>query len=300
MPLPSMNALRAFDAVARHGSIWKAAQELNLTRSAISHQLRFLERDLGLELTERDGKGIELTHFGRLYAREVRKALGIIAQAADMADDVQLQGRFCISCTPGFATFWLCNQLAEFHRLYPLVRLKIVTPRRLDDVSDPEADIFISFGSGSWPHHWSELLTEVEFTPFCSPALLNARGGVEGPRDVARFGLLHLQDYDDWARWLAAAGVPMPEAGHSVIFSDMYLVQSAAIAGQGMAMGDDIVCGKALADGLLVRPFSLAIKSPESYYLVSEHHKLQHPIARAFRDWLKASLAETRPVRLAG
>lgn len=291
--LPSMSALRAFDAVARHGSLWQAAQELHRTPSAISHQLRFLERELGLELTERDGKGIELTPFGRRYAQEVRTALGLIAQAAEIADDVQLHGRLTISCTPGFATFWLCNHLSDFRSLYPLVRIKLVTPRRLDDVSDPESDVFIAFGAGSWPNHWSELLARVEFTPICSPVLLNANN-IHTPEDLTRLTLLHLNDFHDWSLWFGTYGLPMPDPENSIVFSDVYLAQAAAIAGQGVAMGDDIVCGRALTDGDLVRPFDSTIKSPESYFLVCERHKLDQPIVSAFCNWLKASLTESR------
>lgn len=292
--LPSMSALRALDAVARLGSLWQAAQELHRTPSAVSHQLRFLEEELGLALTERDGKGIELTPFGRRYAQEVRMALGMIAQAAEMADDMQLQGRLTISCTPGFATFWLCNHLSEFRSLYPLVRMKIITPRRLDDVSDPDADVFIAFGPGNWPNHWSELLAEVEFTPICSPALLNTNGGIQTPEDLVNLPLLHLRDFSDWALWLGAYGLSTPAPENGIVFSDVYMAQAAAIAGQGVAMGDDIVCGKALTDGQLVRPFERTIKSPDSYYLVCDRHKFDQPITNAFCDWLKVSLLETR------
>ncbi|WP_170984334.1 LysR substrate-binding domain-containing protein [Rhodoligotrophos defluvii] len=320
--LPSMSALRAFDAVARHGAIWAAARELGRTPSAISHQLRFLEKELGAPLFARVGKVITLTPFGRRYAEEVHRALRLIARAADAADDVELRGSLTISCTSGFATFWLCGHLSDFRSLYPHVRLRIVTPRRLDDVSDPEADVFIAFGRGAWPDHWSELLARVEFSPVCSPGLLNAltasssevdtgsreenatkqqlgadprfgekrkrAGGLRLPEDLARLTLLHLHDHNDWALWLGKLGLPMPPPETGIVFSDIYLAQAAAIAGQGIAMGDDIVCGRALADGLLVRPFEHAIPSPDAYYLVCERERLDQPAVSAFRSWLRA------------
>ena len=293
--LPSMSALRALDAVARQGTLWAAGRELNRTPSAVSHQMRFLEQELGAPLFSRAGQSIELTPFGRRYAEEVHKALDLIAHAAELIDDAQLSGALTISCTPGFATFWLCGHLNEFRSLYPLIRLRLVTPRRLNDVSDPDADVFIAFGSGSWPNRSAELLANVAFAPICSPSLLNAYR-LRSPEDLAGVTLLHLHDYEDWAMWLGARGLPLPPPEQGIILSDIYLAQAAAIAGQGIAMGDDIVCGQALADGLLVRPFEEAIPSPDAYFLVCERDRREHPVISAFCNWLKASLSAHRPI----
>ncbi|MBL8580881.1 MAG: LysR family transcriptional regulator [Rhizobiaceae bacterium] len=293
MRIPSTQALRALDSFARHGSVWRAADELFLTRSAVSHQLRLLERDLGFQLLERVGKGVALTPRGRRYASDVRKALTVIADAGGHVKGEGIGGSLTISCTPGFASLWLCTHIGEFCSAYPDVALRVVTPRRLEDVTDPSVDGFIAFGDGNWPSKAVELLCDIAFTPLCSPALLNQLGGMSKPADVLRANLLHLGDFEDWTRWLALVGVENPDPECGIVFSDMNLVFSAAIAAQGIAMGDELTSAKALAEGRLVRPFDSTIKSTRSYFLVCEHTKLEHPSLVAFRAWLKSSLGET-------
>lgn len=293
MRIPSTQALRALDSFARHGSVWRAADELHLTRSAVSHQLRLLERELGFGLLERIGKGVALTARGRRYAYEVRKALVALGDAGAGNDAGSIGGSFSVSCTPGFASLWLCTHIAAFQEMYPDVSLRILTPRRLDDVSNPDADAFIAFGDGNWPNRAVELLCEVHFTPLCSPSLLNKIGGLSKPSDVLRANLLHLGDFEDWSRWLALTKVVNPDPEGGIIFSDMNLVFSAAIAGQGIAIGDELTGRRALTDGRLVRPFDISIRSPRSYYLVSEHSKATQPISTAFAAWLRTRMAET-------
>jgi LysR family glycine cleavage system transcriptional activator len=287
-----MQALRALDSFARHGSVWRAADELHLTRSAVSHQLRLLERDLGFDLLQRVGKGIMLTARGRRYAHDVRKALAMLGDAGVQHGTKSIGGSFSVSCTPGFASLWLCAHIASFQDIYPDVSLRLLTPRRLDDVSNPNADVFISFGIGNWPNHAVDLLCEIEFTPLCSPSLLNKIGGLAKPQDVLRTHLLHLVDFEDWSRWFAANGVENPDPQGGIVFSDMNLVFSCAIAGQGIAMGDELTCRRALEEGRLVRPFDIAVKSPRSYFLVTDHAKVDHPIGKAFNGWIKSRLAE--------
>lgn len=291
--LPSMQALRALESFARHGAVWRAADELHLTRSAVSHQLRLLERDLGFTLLQRLGKGVALTPQGRRYAQDVRRALTIIDNAAARHGGEEVCGALRVSCTPGLASMWLCTHIAAFQALYPGVFIRILTPRRLDDVSEPDADLFIAYGEGLWPNKLTELLAEVEYSPLCSPALLNRIGGVAEPQDLFRGPLLHLGDFEDWTRLFAAARVIMPDPESGMVFSDMNLVLSAAIAGQGFAMGDELTCGKALDTGQLVRPLDLSIKASKAYHLVMDHGKTESPVIIAFRDWLRVRLGET-------
>ncbi|MDR6756999.1 LysR family glycine cleavage system transcriptional activator [Mycoplana sp. BE70] len=292
MRIPSTQALRALESFARHGSVWRAAEELHLTRSAVSHQLRLLERDLGFDLLERVGKGVALTARGRRYAHDVHKALTMLGDAGAQYRDGGIGGSFRICCTPGFASLWLCTHIAAFQEMYPDVSLSILTPRRLDDVSIPDVDAFIAFGDGNWPNRSVELLCDVRFTPLCSPSLLNRIGGMSKPADVLRTNLLHLNDFEDWARWLSLTKVENADPASGIIFSDMNLVFSAAIAGQGIAMGDELTGQKALSEGRLVRPFDMAIRASRSYYLVVDLAKSDHPVLPAFRDWLRTSLAD--------
>ena len=161
-------------------------------------------------------------------------------------------------------------------------------------MTDSTVDIFIAFGDGNWPNRAVELLCEVEFTPLCSPVLLNKIGGIAEPRDLLRAPLLHLGDFEDWTRWMALANVENPDSERGIIFSDMNLVYSAAITAQGVAMGDELTCRKAMKAGQLIRPFDLSIKSPKSYFLVTDFAKIEHPAQLAFTEWLKSRLSQTR------
>jgi LysR family glycine cleavage system transcriptional activator len=222
----------------------------------------------------------------------VRKALTVLGDAGSRHAGTGVGGSFAVSCTPGFASLFLCIHIGEFQQRYPDVALKVLTPQRLDDVSNPEADAFIAFGVGNWPNRSVELLCDVSFTPLCSPSLLNRVGGFARPADVLRANLLHLGDTEDWARWLALSKSENPDPEKGIFFSDMNLIFSAAIAGQGIAMGDELTGSGALSEGRLVRPFDIAIKSPRSYFLVTEHAKETHPVLGPFRNWLRAKLSE--------
>jgi LysR family transcriptional regulator, glycine cleavage system transcriptional activator len=294
MPIPATQALRALDSFARHGTVWEAAEELHLTRSAVSHQLRFLERELGFALLHRVGRGVSLTARGRRYADEVRKALTAIEEAATEHRDSGVSGPLVVSCTPGFASLWLCTHVGEFHARYPDIAIRILTPQRRGEVSSREVDAFITFGNGNWPNRVVELLSEVQFAPVCSPVLLNKVGGFIQPADLLRVPLLHLVNFEDWTRWFALARIEQPDPETGIVFSDMNLLLAAATAGQGIAMGDELTCRRPLETGQLVRPFELRIKATEAYYLVVERQKYGRAVVNAFREWLHARLVETK------
>lgn len=290
--IPSIQALRALECFARHGTVWAAADELNLTRSAVSHQLRLLERDLGFDLFNRVGTRIELTPRGRAYADDVRGALSAIAGSAARNAGHGLSGTLTVSCTPGFAAFWLAPRIGDFRSTCPEVDLRIITPVRLDDVSRPEADIFIAFGDGTMQGVEIELLQRVEFAPLISPILANRLGGIETPADVLRAGLLHLGDGTDWRRWLQAAGLPQAAADRGPVMSDMNLVYAATIAGQGVSMGDVIIGNAAMEVGQLIRVGDVRIASPDAYYLCKPPQKAAFEPALAFRRWIIEALPQ--------
>jgi LysR family glycine cleavage system transcriptional activator len=283
-----MQALKALEAFARLGTVWEAAAELGLTRSAVSHRLAMLETILGFEVASRSGKGIALTPRGRRYARDVQRSLILLADAHEEGSSKPIEGSLRVSSTAGFASMWLCNHIASFHAEYPNLRLQIVTSRELDEAADRDVDLFIAFGEGNWPKHTVQHLYDVDFLPMCSPALQNTLGGLGQPQDVLRFPLLHLQQWDDWRQWLAANGVDFPQRRPGICFSDMMLVLTAAIAGQGIMMGDEITCAGALAAGQLVSPFSTKIKSRGGYYLLRSRQQRPSPAMLAFTRWLNA------------
>jgi len=283
-----MNALKALDAFARLGSVWEAAEDLGITRSAVSHRLAMLETILGFEVASRSGKGIALTPRGRRYALDVQRSLALLLDAHEEGSGKPVEGSLRISSTAGFASIWRCNHIASFHAEYPNLCLEIVASRELDAATDRDVDLFIVFGEGNWPKHTVQHLYDVEFLPMCSPALQNVQGGLNRPIDVLRFPLLHLRQWDDWRQWLAMSGVDFPQRGAGITFSDMMLVQTAAIAGQGIMMGDEITCAGALAAGQLVSPFLTKIKARGGYYLVRSRQRRPNPAMVAFTRWLNA------------
>lgn len=288
MRIPSTQALRALVSFARYGTVWQAADELNLTRSAVSHQLRMLERDLGFHMLNRIGTRVELTAQGRAYAEDVRHALLAISGSASRNTGRGVAGSLTVSCAPGFAAGWLCNKIARFTAAYPDVSLSIITPRRLGEVTNPDVDLFITYGNGDFPDMESEHVLDVVTSPMCSPAMVNRLGGMPEPRDVLRLGLLHLSNHEDWALWFSSVGLDPGLAATGVVFSDMHLVYSAALAGQGIAMGDVILSQDAMGNGQLVRPFDQEVRSQRSYFMAVPLAMAETPTVMAFRSWLRA------------
>ncbi|MBJ2152543.1 LysR substrate-binding domain-containing protein [Paracoccus sp. IB05] len=290
--IPSTQALRALESFARHGTVWQAADELNLTRSAVSHQLRLLERDLGFRLTSRIGTRVELTPQGQAYATDIRRALSMIAGSATRNAARGVTGALSVSCPPGFASSWLCGKIGGFVADFPDVTLSVQTPRRLDDVANPDVDIFITFGEGNQPGMDVELLKAVDFTPLCSPAWLNRFESMADTGALLGATLLHLGDYEDWESWFRLAGMPVEAAQNGIRFADMNLVYAAALGAQGIAMGDEFICQDAIRAGHLVRPFDLSVRSVRSYFMVVPPEKAGNPAVGAFRDWLLGELID--------
>lgn len=295
MRFPSMTALRAFDAVSRLGSISAAAMELNLTRSAVSHRVHTLEENLGYALTEPSGRGIQLTFEGERYAREVHKVLTSVHEAGRRSDDDQFTGRLCVSCNPGFATYWLCLHIGSFLKQFPNVRLQIMSPRTTEDTSDTSADVFIAYGVGDWPNQVVRQVVGLHYFPVCSPRLANAGPGLKTPQDLAAYPLLHMNDYSDWRTWLGAVGAGDIDVTTGILFTDAHCAISACIASQGVSIGDNLLAGDALNRGLLVRPFEMSVHSNRGYYLVADPLKAERPVVKAFSDWLTRTVHATTP-----
>jgi LysR family glycine cleavage system transcriptional activator len=291
---PSTTALRAFEAIARLGSVSAAADELNLTRSAVSHQLNMLESAVGFSLTEREGRGLMLTPKGKRYAVEAKKALTILLEAARENDGEEMTGQLSVSCSPGLANYWLCHKLGDFSKRYPKLSLHIASPSFPGDISDDDIDLFITYGNGQWSGKYVKQLITIRLFPVCSPHFYHQQGGLKAPADLLHTPLLYLMSRADFRVWLAANGVSNTQLEGGIIFSDANFVQSAAIASQGVAMGDKMLSGDALAKGLLIRPFEKSIESPRAYYLVTSHEKAERKEVQAFMSWLEGLISEAQ------
>lgn len=284
--VPSMQSLRALHAVAQFGSTVRAAEHLNLTPSAISHQLRKIEALLEVKLVRQTGRGITLTSAGNRYAKRIGEALDLIADTTATLNDTEPQGELCINCSSGIATTWLCQRIGLFADLYPDISIRLVTADDKNDVYRNDVDISIVYGDGNWPDMHVQLLYAPTFFPVCSPVLIETMGEMSSPDDIARYRLLHHVDHSDWAVWLAAAKAETVDIASGIVFNDINHSLAAAIAGQGIAMGDNGLVRQPLLDGALVRLFRHEIPGPKAYYLVIGEEKRNRPACVAWVDWV--------------
>lgn len=293
--LPPLNALRAYEAAARHHSFTRAAQELHVTQAAISHQVRQLEEWLGCQLFERRGHALTGTVAGKAYAAELGRLLDAMVGATERVagQDSSLSGPLRITALPSFATRWLVPRLARFRAQHPGIDLQITSALALHDFTRDGFDLAIRLGLGRWPGLQADLISRERLSPVCSPALL-AHAPLATVTDLQAHPLLHDQPGDLWPRWLALAGATRSEADAIMrtgpAFSDSALVLQAATDGQGVALGRMFLASADITAGRLVKPFALDLPNDYSYWLAYPPATAQHPRLTAFRDWV---LAET-------
>jgi LysR family glycine cleavage system transcriptional activator len=284
--LPPLNALRVFDAAARHGSFTRAAADLHVTQTAVSHQMRLLESHLGVTLFVRLPRRLVLTTEGRAYAAELHRVFERIRAATAGLSAGPRREVLAVTALPSFAARWLVPRLGAFVGAEPHIDLRIIATERALDFSREPVDVGIRYGYGRYTGLRTEKLMDDECFPVCSPALLRRRPGLRTPADLRRHVLLHDDSPDGWRRWLRAAGVVAgdPERGH--IFTDASMMLQAAADGQGVAMGRKVLVAGDLAAGRLVRPFAKALPVEQAYFLVTSEHAAELPRIKAFRGWL--------------
>jgi LysR family glycine cleavage system transcriptional activator len=287
-----MQSLLAFHAVARFGSTVRAADHLNITPSAVSHQLRRIEDRLGVRLYRQSGRNIELTSAGKRYANKIGEALALITESSAALEDSEPHGDLTICCAEGIGSFWFSRRIGRFASRFPALSLKMIASADPLDVYRSHVDASIVYGDGNWKDMQVHLLYPLTFFPVCSPALIENMGKVSRPDDLAGYRLLHHGDHSDWAAWLAAARAKKVDPGSGIVFSEINHSLSAAIAGQGIAIADNVLVSDALRDGSLIRLFNDEIPGPKSYYLVVSDEKRGQPGCAAFIDWI---LAEVEP-----
>jgi LysR family glycine cleavage system transcriptional activator len=288
--LPSLNAVRAFEAAARHLSFTKAAEELFVTHAAISRQVRELETGLGLKLFRRLSRGVVLTPAGQRYAARLTRLLDQLAAATAELSQESEGGVVVASIEPNFAERWLSLRLADFRSAHPAIDLQIIPTPNLVDFRRDEVDLAIRHGGGAWPQVRTLLLAPLQVFPVASPRVAER---LKAPADLARATLLHEETRRWWADWLVAAGQPQIDAEKGPMMGDPSLTLNAALAGQGVALADQVIAGDELAAGRLVRPFSLQIEAG-GYWLVLPPEGPDRPAVKAFADWLFAATAPHR------
>ncbi|PIW29872.1 MAG: transcriptional regulator [Rhodospirillales bacterium CG15_BIG_FIL_POST_REV_8_21_14_020_66_15] len=286
--LPPLNALRAFEAAARHLSFTQAAEELNVTQAAVSHQIRGLEDWLGFPLFRRLSRALVLTEAGQILFPEVREAMDILTTAVNRVQRQDSEGVLTVTTMDSFAVSWLVPRLGRFRQAHPDIDVRLVMADRMVDLAREGVDVAVRYGRGSWPGLTVTLLRTEELFPVCAPSLLDGGPPLKAPADLANYTLLHDEMPVDWRDWLAAVGCEAvnPERGPGYTHSNLVLL--AARAGEGVALGRSVMVADDLAEGRLVRPFDFALPAPQAYYLACVEGEEDRPKIRAFREWLLA------------
>ena len=283
--MPPLGALRAYEAAARHLSFTLAAEELNVTPSAISHQVKALERWLGVPLFRRFNRALALTEDGRAYLPAVGAALDGISDATMRLLHGEVSRALTVSTLTSFAAGWLVPRLKGFRAAWPDIDVRLMLSEELVDFRRDGVDLAIRYGGGAWPGVRAVRFLTEDIFPVCSPGLL-AREPLYTPADLARHTLLHDDMPADWGTWLGAAGVAGVDVARGPRFDQSNLVIQSAIDGEGVALGRSALVADALADGRLVRPFAISLPAQYAHYIVCPEAVIDRPAIRAFSDWL--------------
>lgn len=283
--LPPLTALRAFEAAARLESFSRAADEIFVTHSAVSHQIKALEEFLGVPLFSRQGRRrVTLTSEGDFFAERVRSALNQVSEAAGWIARRNRTNRLNVSVMPSFAARWLMPRLGRFMELHPGLEVNVQSTQALADFARDEIDMAIRFGKGGWSSVHEELWMEDECFVVCSPRF--NRGKLpKRPQDLAKLPLQRT-DPGMWTRWFRAAGVDLPEPIGGLEISDGALMLQAAIDGQTIAFTRNSIAANDIAKGNLVRLFDIALPSERSYFLLWPEQQEPSEVMLKFRDWL--------------
>jgi LysR family glycine cleavage system transcriptional activator len=290
--LPPLNALKAFEAAARHESFTRAAEELCVTQGAISQQVKALEQELGLKLFNREPRRLVITGAGRDYLVVVRDALDRIAAGTEQLRQRQNSGVLTVSTSPNFASKWLVHRLGRFAEQHPAIDLRISAALHHVDFAREDVDMAVRHSDGNAPGLDVTRLCSEALFPVCSPDLLRGRHALRSIADLAHHTLLHLDSRQDWSKWLTAAGADTAARSRGPVFNQASMVIDAAVDGQGVALARTMLAASDLINGRLVCPFSLSLPVPYAYWVVCPKATAAMPKITEFRDWLLAEAAE--------
>lgn len=294
--LPNLAALRAFEAAARHGNFSRAAEEIHVTHGAISHQVRALEEELGAALFARHGKRIAITPEGERFAIALRKALTDIAAAAAALQADGKQKRLTVTALPSFAARWLSPRLGHFIEQHPDMEVMLQSSGHLTDFVRESVDVGIRFGRGNYPGLAVEKIMDDYYYPVASPRF-NGGKLPRTPEKLVKHSLLRCE-LEPWTPWFGAAGLDFLEPTGGLVFQDSSMLVRAAVEGHGIALARHVIAASDIESGALVRLFDIAIRCPQSYYLVCPPEALKKPQVQAFRAWLLAELGKQDAVRV--
>ncbi|MDA0662444.1 MAG: transcriptional regulator GcvA [Proteobacteria bacterium] len=298
--LPPLNALRTFEAAARLLNFSRAADELNVTPSAVSHQIRDLEDRIGIALFRRNRKALLLTEAGQTLLLGVQSALGVLARSMDEVHALTHTPVLTVSVPPSVAMKWLVPRLQTFRKRHPDIDVRISTDVELPNLGSGDVDIAVHYGDGDYPDLEAELLVANSVAPMCSPSLLDADPPLRRPEDLRYFTLLHDIGGDeagnpayDWETWLTEHGVANVDASLGLRFNTSADVLNAAVAGAGVAIGKTALAVDDLKSGRLVCLFGAILPERSAYYVVRAPGRAVEAKTAPFRDWLFREFAGT-------
>ncbi|WP_413494290.1 transcriptional regulator GcvA [Morganella psychrotolerans] len=290
--LPPLNALRVFDAAARHLSFTKAAEELFVTQAAVSHQMKSLEDFLGLKLFRRRNRSLLLTEEGQSYYLDIKEIFSSINDATRKLLARSAKGALTVSLSPSFAIQWLVPRLSGFHQAYPAIDVRIQAVDREEDKLADDVDVAIFYGRGNWPGLRTDRLYAEYLIPVCAPSLMTGERPLKILTDLSYHTLLHDSSRRDWQAYIRQADLQQQvNVQHGPIFSHSAMVIQAAVHGQGVALVNNVMAKNELDGGRLVCPFKDILVSKNAFYLVCQDSQADSGKIAAFRQWIMAQAA---------
>jgi LysR family transcriptional regulator, glycine cleavage system transcriptional activator len=309
-PPPPLNALRAFEAAARHLSVSKAALELHVTPAALSHQIKGLEDFLGLKLFHRRPRAIALTDAGQLLYPGLHAAFIQVRQAVASLDRISNNRILVVSAPPGFTAKWLAPRLYRFLMANPEIDARISANMSIVNFASDGVDVAVRnmrIGQVADSDLLVEKLIDIQLLPVCSPKLLTGRDGLKVPEDLKRFPLIHDESHatvaalPTWADWIKAAGVDGVDVSRGLRFNSADHALEATAEGAGVLLAHRLLAYDDLRTGRLVAPFDLELPSERAIYFVCPKGSETRPNVMAFRAWLKEEVSrlnvDVRPAR---
>lgn len=287
--LPPFAAIRAFEAAARHLSFKDAAQELGLTPTAISHQIKQLERLAGRPLFIRHTRRVELTVDGRRFADDVATPLDALVTAFAKIRDSSGRDSVTLGAGPIFAARWLVPRLARFWDEHPGIDLRLHHSPLPVWQQIAQFDLAVAWGAGGWPGVVAEPLLRIEVSPVISPDLARQLGDSLTPERLLTLPLLHHRNAAGWREWFVAVGVTMPDDLPGIVFEDANVMTQAALSGRGAALGVLPFVADELASGRLVQPFPLSIDPGDGYFMIYRQRALANEAVASVRQWMLES-----------
>ena len=295
--LPPIAALRALEATSRHLSFTRAAEELFISQSAVSHQIRHIEEIWDFKLFERQGRRLIITKEGQMIVPVVRDFLDNMNRTLNEITNQESRTSIRISLVQSLAVKWLVPRLGKFNEMYPEISVWISTTDEWVNFSTDEVDIAIRLGDGNWPDLQVDTLLREYVFPVCSPNFLKRFSAPEHPADLLRYPLLYRHSFDicpRWRDWFKDAGIAIKTLPRGSRFPDTAMSIQAAIDNQGIALARSAHVEKDLESGRLVKLFDIYSESPVSYFLICPHKLVTQRRISVFREWLLEEAATSQ------